>query len=135
MSVDDHIQRSEFTRAACLTLLRDVDFARVLSSIRCLPVARPTRIALIDEDHLIFTSHDDTISSLAQHGDVLVIQIDGHERSRATWSVTVSGIAVPATRDERPPMRLMREMDRGAALLALPLELVSGERVNYSRDK
>ena len=122
--------RTVMGREVCLGFLRDADFARALSSSRCLPVARPTRIALIDDDHLIFTSHDGAISSLAEHGDVLVIQIDGHERSGAMWSVSVSGIAVPAMREERPPMRLLREIDRGAALLALPLELVTGERVN-----
>jgi hypothetical protein len=131
MGSKDHFPlRTAIGPEVCRKILRDADFARVLSSIRCLPVARPTRIALVGDDHLIFTSHDDAISSLAEHGDVLVIQIDGHERSGATWSVTVSGIAIPATSDERPPMRLVREIDRGARLLALPLDLVTGERIH-----
>jgi len=121
--------RMDLPRAACLQLLREADFARVVSSIRCLPVARPTRIALVGDDHLILTSNDDMITSLAQRGDVLSVQIDGLDLDGATWSVMVSGIAVPAEPAEQPPPSLLRALEHGATLLALPLNLVTGERV------
>ncbi|MHB1210202.1 MAG: pyridoxamine 5'-phosphate oxidase family protein [Acidimicrobiales bacterium] len=127
--IDHSPVRTVLEADVCLEILRAADFARVVSSFRCLPVARPTRIALVNDDHLILTSHDDTISSLAAHGDVLSVQIDGLEVSGAMWSVLVSGIAIPATREEQPPPSLAREVERGAMLLALPLNLVSGERL------
>ena len=127
-SVNHPIHRTELPRDACVELLRGADFARVVSSIRCLPVARPTRIALVG-DHLILTCNDDTIVSSAQRGDVLSVQIDGLERSGATWSVMVSGIAEAAKPSEEPPPSLLRAMNHGATLLALPLDLVTGERV------
>ena len=123
------VHRVDLPRAACLQLLRDADFARVVSSIRCLPVARPTRIALVGDDHLILTSNDDMITSLAQRGDVLSVQIDGLDLDGATWSVMVSGIAAPAGLGEQPPPSLLRALERGATLLTLPLNLVTGERV------
>lgn len=124
------VSRAELPREACLTLLREADFARVVSSIRCLPVALPTRIALVDDDHLILTSNDDMISALALRGDVLSVQIDGLELDGATWSVMVSGIAAPAAANEQPPPSLVKALEHGATLLALPLNLVTGERVS-----
>lgn len=123
------VHRSELPRDACVKLLRDADFARVVSSIRCLPVARPTRIALVGDDHLILTCNDDTIVNSAGRGDVLSVQIDGLERSGATWSVMVSGIAGAPDPSDRPPPSLLRALDHGATLLALPLDLVTGEQV------
>ncbi|MBW4079201.1 MAG: pyridoxamine 5'-phosphate oxidase family protein [Acidobacteria bacterium] len=125
---NQHSSRTVLGTDECLRFLREADFARVVSSIRCLPVARPTRIAVIGDDHLILTSRDDTISSLATRGDVLAVQIDGLEGNGATWSVTVSGIAAPANPDEELPASLARELERGATLLALPLNLVTGVR-------
>ncbi|MHB1087996.1 MAG: pyridoxamine 5'-phosphate oxidase family protein [Acidimicrobiales bacterium] len=123
------VYRTDLSRAACLQLLRNTELARVVSSIRCLPVARPTRISLVGDDHLILTSNDDIITTLAQRGDVLAVQIDGLDLDGVTWSVTVSGIAAPAGPAEQPPPSLLRALSHGAALLALPLNLVTGERV------
>lgn len=123
-----HPTRTVLGSAECLEILRGADFARVISSIRCLPVARPTRIAVIGDDHLVLTSRDDTITSRAAHGDVLAVQIDGLESDGATWSVTVSGIAAPADPAQELPANLARELARGATLLALPLNLVTGVR-------
>lgn len=130
MGSENHpVHRTDLPREMCVTLLREAHFARVVSSIRCLPVARPTRIALVGDDHLILTSNDDMITSSAQRGDVLSVQIDGLELDDATWSVMVSGIAAPAASTEQPPPSLLRALEHGATLLALPLNLVTGERV------
>jgi hypothetical protein len=131
MGFENHpVHRTDLPREACITLLREADFARVVSSIRCLPVARPTRIALVGDDHLILTSSDDMITTSAQRGDVLSVQIDGLELDGATWSVMVSGIAAPAEPTEQLPPSLLRALEHGATLLTLPLNLVTGERVN-----
>ena len=43
------VHRSELPRDGYVKLLRDGDFTHMISSIRCLPVARPTRIVLVGE--------------------------------------------------------------------------------------
>ena len=125
----DHAERMSLSRSTCLDLLGDVDFARVVISVRCLPVALPTRIALVNDDHLILTSTDKSVAGTAENGDVLSVQIDGLNNDGSTWSVMVSGIASPAAPSEHPPPSLARALERGATLLSLPLTLVAGERV------
>ncbi len=116
-------------RAECLGLLRQADFARVVISVRCLPAALPARIAVVDDHELLLASAEDAVITAARRGDVLSVQIDGLESDGATWSVMGSGIAAEPTGEPALSAALTRAIANGAALIALPLTIVSGERI------
>jgi hypothetical protein len=125
----DPLTRTTLGRATCLTLLRDAAYARVVISVRCLPAALPARIDVVNDHRLLLTSTEDAVLAAARRGDVLSVQIDGLEADGATWSVMASGIAAVATRDEALTAPLRAAVAGGAALIALPLSVVVGERV------
>jgi len=102
--------------------------ARVVISVKCLPVALPARIALIERSSVLLASSDPAIILAAERGDVVSIQIDGLESDGLTWSVMASGIAKLA-HGQAPPSEIMREaFERGATFVLLPLSVVVGQR-------
>ncbi len=116
-------------RAECLLLLSRADLARVVLSVRALPVALPARISLTGEDHLLLASHEYAVAVAARRRDVISVQIDGLEDDGSTWSVMASGIIATATPGEefiRPSLQFA--LDRGATLFAMPLSVIIGQR-------
>jgi hypothetical protein len=122
------LSNEPLSRGECLRLLEKADLARVVLSVRALPAALPARISLVGDDHLLLVSHEDAVILAARRGDVISVQIDGLEPGGSTWSVMTSGIASSADpkQELRPSMR--EAVDNGAALLALPLSVVIGQR-------
>ena len=130
MSAPGHrVRRATIPRDECLGLLRRADYARVVISVRCLPAALPARIAVVDDYGLLLASAEEAVVVAARRGDVLSVQIDGLEPDGATWSVMASGIA--ALPDGEPPLStaLTRAVAGGASIVALPLTIVTGERI------
>jgi nitroimidazol reductase NimA-like FMN-containing flavoprotein (pyridoxamine 5'-phosphate oxidase superfamily) len=119
--------RGSFERDDCLDLLEDAQLARVVISVKCLPVALPARIALVERHHLLLASTDPGIQRAAQRNDVLSVQIDGLDDHAAMWSVMVSGIAALATTNEPLSLPLRDAVERGATLVLLPLSVVVGQ--------
>jgi hypothetical protein len=125
----ESVKRVTLARTTCVELLTSSDLARVVISVRCLPAALPARITVIDDDHLLLASTEDSVIRAASRGDVLSVQIDGLEADGATWSVMASGIAAQSTRDDIPSNRLRQAVNQGATLISLPLSVIVGERV------
>ena len=123
------LTRTTLGRATCLALLRDAAYARVVISVRCLPAALPARISVVGDHRLLLTSTEDAVRAASRRGDVLSVQIDGLEADGATWSVMASGIAALASPDEPLSAPLRTAVAGGAALIALPLSVLVGERV------
>ena len=118
------------TRPECVRLLREATLARVVISVRCLPAALPARIAVLGEDQLLLASAEESVVAAARRGDVLSVQIDGLEPDGGTWSVMASGLAalIALPEDDSLPPVLAQAVERGAALITLPLSVVVGER-------
>ena len=123
------LPRATLSRAACVDLLARAELARAVISVRCLPAALPVRVAIIDEQHLLVASSEDSVILAARRGDVLSIEIDGLEPNGATWSVMASGLAGAATSAADLPEAMREAIDRGATLISLPLSVVVGERI------
>jgi nitroimidazol reductase NimA-like FMN-containing flavoprotein (pyridoxamine 5'-phosphate oxidase superfamily) len=121
--VPESIHRDE-----CVSLLGAAALARVVISVKCLPVALPARIALIEGNFVLLASSDPAVTLAAERGDVVSLQIDGLEADGHIWSVMASGIAKLAT-GQSPPNEIMRQaLDRGATFVLLPLSVVVGQR-------
>jgi hypothetical protein len=123
------VKRTTLSRADCIGRLEASDLARVVISVRCLPAALPARIAVVDEQHLLLASPEESVVTAARRAEVLSVQIDGLEPDGATWSVMASGIARPADGGGALDERLIEALRRGAQLIELPLSVVVGERV------
>jgi hypothetical protein len=121
--VPESIDRDE-----CVSLLGEAGLARVVISVRCLPVALPARICLLSPDFVLLASSDPAVILAGEHGDVVCLQIDGLETNGLTWSVMVSGIATLA-RDVATPNEVLAEaFERGATAVLVPLSVVVGQR-------
>jgi nitroimidazol reductase NimA-like FMN-containing flavoprotein (pyridoxamine 5'-phosphate oxidase superfamily) len=117
-----------FTRDKCLRLLDQANVARVLLSKGGLPAAVPARIEAANLDHLIISSRENSVLLAARRRDVISLQIDGLEPDDNTWSVTVTGIASSTSPDDVAIDLWRRTTDKGAALVNLPLTVVTGQR-------
>ena len=114
-------------RDTCLDLLEGAPLARVVISVKCLPVALPARISLVDRGYLLLARSDPAVHQAAQRKDVLSVQIDGLDDNGMVWSVMVSGIGSVASEDEPLSGPLREALDHGASLVMLPLSVVVGQ--------
>jgi hypothetical protein len=114
-------------RDTCLDLLEGAPLARVVISVKCLPVALPARISLVDRGYLLLASSDPAVHQAAQRKDVLSVQIDGLDDNGMVWSVMVSGIGSVASDDEPLSGPLREALGHGASLVMLPLSVVVGQ--------
>jgi hypothetical protein len=115
-------------RDDCINLLEAAVLARVVISVKCLPVALPARIALLERASVLLASFDHAVVVAGERGDVVSIQIDGLGAGGLTWSVMASGIARLA-RDLPAPNETMRTaLEQGATFVVLPLSVVVGQR-------
>jgi nitroimidazol reductase NimA-like FMN-containing flavoprotein (pyridoxamine 5'-phosphate oxidase superfamily) len=80
-----------------LELLGGARIARIVLSIRCLPVALPVNIALQDED-VIFCTDSGSMVTAAVEGQIVSVEVDDIDLMyRTGWSVLVTGRAELAT--------------------------------------
>ncbi len=115
-------------RDECIRLLGATSLARIVISVKCLPVALPARMSLVDPDNVILASADPAVILAARRNDVISIQIDGIDNDGLTWSVMASGIARVPDGDEPLNEGLTSAIARGGALVKLPLSVVVGQR-------
>ena len=130
MTDTGRIHSEPLSREDCVQRLAKADLARIVLSVRALPVALPTRISLTGDDQVLLASGEEPVINAARRGDVISVQIDGLEADGSTWSVMVSGI-VTTCEDAKMVLRpaLQDAIGHGAMLLALPLTVVSGQRI------
>ena len=120
----------QLSRDDCLTRLAGADLARIILSVRALPVALPTRISMRATDGLLLTSSEHSVAVASRRGDVISIQIDGLEADGSTWSVMASGIVRTAEDDVAVRSSQIDAINRGEVLYFMPLSVLTG---HYSR--
>ena len=83
----------ELDRDECLALLRQATIGRIVLSLKCLPVALPINICVID-DAVMFATDIGSKLDAAVSGQVVSIEVDEIDSSdRTGWSVIVTGVA------------------------------------------
>jgi uncharacterized protein len=83
----------ELERAQCLELLGEACIARVVLSIKCIPVALPVNVAVLDEDAIFSTDRGSKLTA-AVEGQVVSVEADDIDLMyRTGWSVLVTGRA------------------------------------------
>jgi hypothetical protein len=129
------LNRELLSEEQCRDRLAAAEMARVLISIRCLPAARPVALEL-GAHHVVIASAEETVIEAARRGDVMAVQIDGTDPDGTTWTVQVTGPAhLPEQTDQVVTElgdRLRDAATRGATLVALPLTVLSGERLHWT---
>ncbi len=128
-------EREMFEPAQCRERLAATGFARLAISIRCLPAVRPVAIAVRRHEALIAATEGAVIDA-ARDGDVLAVQIDGIDEDGSTWSVQATGAARLAHLNEcaeelGDDNAVVRQVNGGATLVAIPLTILHGERVRW----
>jgi hypothetical protein len=116
----------QLSREDCLTRLAGADLARIILSVRALPVAVPTRISMRATDGLLFTSSENSVAVASRRGDVISVQIDGLEPGGLTWSVMASGIVRAADDDVAVRISQIDAINRGEVLYFMPLSVLTG---------
>jgi nitroimidazol reductase NimA-like FMN-containing flavoprotein (pyridoxamine 5'-phosphate oxidase superfamily) len=126
----------ELGRAECLDLLRRAAFGRLVMSERCIPVAFPVNVSVVDGD-VIFTTDDGPKLDAARRGDVLTIEADEIDRTYHTgWSVLVTGVAQVVT-ETAAVVRARQELTptwvpgHSAHVVRIPATHVTGRRLNW----
>ncbi len=80
-------------REECLELLGHAGIGRVVLSVRCIPVALPVNVAVLDGD-VVFATNQGAKLDAAVGGTVVSVEVDGTDRLYHTgWSVLVTGVA------------------------------------------
>src|SRR5579863_1151948 len=83
----------ELDRAECLAMLERAGFGRVVLSVKCIPVALPVNVCVLDGD-VVFATGKGAKFDAALHGMVVSVEVDDIDRIYHTgWSVLVTGIA------------------------------------------
>jgi nitroimidazol reductase NimA-like FMN-containing flavoprotein (pyridoxamine 5'-phosphate oxidase superfamily) len=125
----------ELGRAQCLELLGNARIARVVLSIKCLPVALPVNVSLLDED-VIFSTDSGSKLTAAVEGQVVSVEADDIDLMyRTGWSVLVTGRAQLVT----APTEIEWASSRLQAwapgphpfLVRVPSTLISGRRLMW----
>lgn len=126
--------REPLSNEQCRDRLGAAVIARVVISVRCLPAARPVRIAL-GHDSIYLATDEAAVLDAAQRGEVLTLQIDGVDEDGATWTVQATGMSwlVDPERSAVDAQRpLMHLLERGAQLVGIPLMILDGDRMHWS---
>ena len=90
---DSSFCAAEMARSQCLELLGGAQIARVVLSIKCMPVALPVNVSLLGED-VIFSTDRGSKLTAAVEGQVVSVEADDIDLMyRTGWSVLVTGRA------------------------------------------
>jgi nitroimidazol reductase NimA-like FMN-containing flavoprotein (pyridoxamine 5'-phosphate oxidase superfamily) len=84
---------TQLTREACVAKFATSNVARVLVTVKCLPVALPVTILHANEDAVTISTTEINVINAAHRHDVISLQVDGTLASHELWSVTATGIA------------------------------------------
>jgi uncharacterized protein len=125
----------ELGRAECLELLRRAHIARVVLSIRCVPVALPVNAAVQDES-VIFSTDSGSKLTAAVEGQVVSVEADDIDPTyRTGWSVLLTGkaqLVTEATEIEWASSRLQAwAPGPHPFLVRVPSTLISGRRLTW----
>jgi uncharacterized protein len=129
----------ELDREECLRLLRQAPIGRVVLSVKCLPVALPVNICMIDES-VVFATDEGSKLDAAITGQVVCVEVDDIDTvCRTGWSVIVTGIAdLVSDRVEFEEARLqLHPWAPGPHpfFVKVPSSLISGRRLDWIRDR
>jgi len=125
----------ELERDQCLELFGRAPIARVVLSIKCLPVALPVNVALMGED-VIFSTDSGSKLTAAVEGQVVSVEADDVDfMYRTGWSVLITGVAELVSE----PMAVEWARSRLQAwapgshpfLVKVPSTLISGRRLMW----
>ena len=122
-------------RDQCLELFGRAPIARVVLSIKCLPVALPVNVALMGED-VIFSTDSGSKLTAAVEGQVVSVEADDVDfMYRTGWSVLITGVAELVS--EPMAVEWARSRLRAWApgshpfLVKVPSTLISGRRLMW----
>jgi len=125
----------ELERTECLDLLVRARIGRVVLSVKCLPVALPVNMSLLDGD-VIFSTDSGSKLTAAVEGQVVSVEADDIDLLyRTGWSVLVTGKAQLVT--ESADIEWARSHLQPWApgphpfLVRVPSTLVSGRRLTW----
>jgi nitroimidazol reductase NimA-like FMN-containing flavoprotein (pyridoxamine 5'-phosphate oxidase superfamily) len=83
----------ELDRAECLEFFHRAGIGRVVLSVKCIPVALPVNVCLVDGD-VVFATDEGSKLNAAMRGTVVSVEVDDIDRIYHTgWSVLVTGVA------------------------------------------
>ncbi len=126
----------ELNRAECLNLLDHARIGRVVLSVKCIPVALPVNVCVIDGD-VVFATDVGSKLDAAVHGTVVSVEFDDIDRIYHTgWSVLVTGVAEVLTDPEdiaRARRLPIQPWAPGPHLffVRVPSTVVSGRRIEW----
>jgi uncharacterized protein len=129
----------DLDRAECLTLLRQAQIGRVVLSLKCLPVALPVNICVID-DNVVFATDNGSKLDAAVTGQVVSVEVDEIDTCyRTGWSVILTGIADLVTdREQFEEARThLQPWAPGPHpfLVKVPSTIISGRRLMWIDDE
>jgi nitroimidazol reductase NimA-like FMN-containing flavoprotein (pyridoxamine 5'-phosphate oxidase superfamily) len=90
---DTNFTLIELDRGECLELLERAGIGRVVLSVKCIPVALPVNVCVLDGD-VVFATDEGSKFDAAARGTVVSVEVDDVDRIYHTgWSVLVTGVA------------------------------------------
>ncbi len=128
----------ELDRGECLRLLRNAPIGRVVLSMKCLPVALPVNICLL-QDSVAFATDQGSKLDAAVTGQVVSVEVDDIDTFyRTGWSVLVTGVA-DLVSDRHEFEEVNARLHPWAPgphpfFVRIPTTLVSGRRLMWTSD-
>jgi len=115
-------------RDECLRLLGSVAWARVLLSVKCLPVARPVRVDKVTALGVLLSTNDAAVLAAASRRDVVGLQCDGLDGDGRAWSVMVSSLASLLDETGGRLDEHHEPSEFGTSFVFVPLTVITGQR-------
>ena len=135
-SEDTDFSLIELDRAECLELFRRAGIGRVVLSVKCIPVALPVNVCLVDGD-VVFATDEGSKLNAAMRGTVVSVEVDDIDRIYHTgWSVLVTGVAELLTDPEDIARVLHLPVQPWAPgphpfIVRVPSTVVTGRRIEW----
>lgn len=135
-SEDTNFSLVELDRTECLELLDRAVIGRVVLSVKCIPVALPVNLCVLDEDVVFATDKGSKLDAAVQ-GTVVSVEVDDIDPIYHTgWSVLVTGVAELLT--DPQDIERARHVPIGPwapgphrFLIRVPSTVVSGRRIAW----
>jgi uncharacterized protein len=133
---DSQPHLKELPRDECLALIEHAAVGRVVMSEKCIPVAYPVNVSMVD-DTVVFATDAGSKLDAARRGDVVTIQVDQLDPTYHTgWSVLVTGVAAEITDDiglarARQALNATWRPGQAVYLVRVPTSWVSGRRLGW----
>ena len=133
---DSSFSLIELDRAECLDLLGHAGIGRVVLSVKCIPVALPVNVCVLDGD-VVFATGKGSKLDAALRGTVVSVEVDDIDRIYHTgWSVLVTGVAEVITDPEDIARVRQLPIQPWAPgphrfFVRIPSTVVSGRRIEW----